>query len=43
MSDHKLLKAAEAVEDVRRLPDGSRWIDAEALRRVVLHVAGVTP
>lgn len=25
----------------RRLPDGSRWVDAEALRRVVLHVAGV--
>jgi hypothetical protein len=29
--------------DVRLLPDGSRWVDAEALRRVVLHVAGVTP
>ena len=28
--------------DPRRLPDGSRWVDAEALRRVVLHVAGVT-
>ena len=27
--------------DDRRLPDGSRWVDAEALRRVVLHVAGV--
>lgn len=25
--------------DNRRLPDGSRWVDAEALRRVVLHVA----
>ena len=25
----------------RRLPDDSRWVDAEALRRVVLHVAGV--
>lgn len=29
--------------DDRLLPDGSRWVDAEALRRVVLHVAGVTP
>lgn len=29
--------------DPRLLPDGSRWVDAEALRRVVLHVAGVTP
>lgn len=27
--------------DDRLLPDGSRWVDAEALRRVVLHVAGV--
>lgn len=27
--------------DPRHLPDGSRWVDAEALRRVVLHVAGV--
>ncbi len=27
----------------RRLPDGSRWVDAEALRRVVLHVAGLPP
>ncbi len=27
--------------DPRLLPDGSRWVDAEALRRVVLHVAGV--
>jgi hypothetical protein len=26
--------------DPRTLPDGSRWVDAEALRRVVLHVAG---
>ena len=26
--------------DPRLLPDGSRWVDAEALRRVVLHVAG---
>lgn len=26
--------------DDRRLPDGSRWVDAEALRRVVLNVAG---
>ena len=29
--------------DPRLLPDGSRWVDAEALRRVVLHVAGVSP
>lgn len=29
------------VRDPRLLPDGSRWVDAEALRRVVLHVAGV--
>ena len=28
--------------DPRLLPDGSRWVDAEALRRVVLHVAGVS-
>jgi hypothetical protein len=28
-------------EDPRLLPDGSRWVDAEALRRVVCHVAGV--
>jgi hypothetical protein len=27
--------------DDRLLPDGSRWVDAEALRRVVLHVAEV--
>jgi hypothetical protein len=27
--------------DHRLLPDGSRWEEAEALRRVVLHVAGV--
>jgi len=27
-------------DDSRLLPDGSRWVDAEALRRVVLHVAG---
>ena len=26
--------------DPRRLDDGSRWVDAEALRLVVLHVAG---
>lgn len=32
-----------SVRDPRLLPDGSRWVDAEALRRVVLHVAGVTP
>jgi len=28
-------------DDDTRLPDGSRRVDAEALRRVVLHVAGV--
>ena len=28
--------------DDTRLPDGSRRVDAEALRRAVLHVAGVT-
>ena len=27
--------------DPRTLPDGSRWVDAEALRRVCLHVAGM--
>ncbi len=26
--------------DDTRLPDGSRWVDAEALRRVALHVLG---
>jgi hypothetical protein len=30
------------IRDRTLLPDGSRWVDAEALRRVVLHVAGVT-
>jgi hypothetical protein len=29
--------------DPRLLPDGSRLVDALALRRVVLHVAEVTP
>lgn len=29
--------------DPTRLPDGSRWVDAEALRLVCLHVAGVAP
>lgn len=28
------------LEDTRTLPDGSRWVDAEALRLVCLHVAG---
>lgn len=28
--------------DPPTLPDGSRWVDAEALRRVCLHVAGRT-
>lgn len=27
--------------DSRLLPDGSRWVDAEALRLIVLHTAGV--
>jgi len=27
------------LDDPRALPDGSRWVDAEALRRVCLHVA----
>lgn len=30
-------------DDPRLLPDGSRWVDVEALRRVVLHVAGLAP
>lgn len=29
--------------DTRILPDGSRWVDAEALRLVCLHVAGRAP
>ena len=29
-------------DDDTRLPDGSRWVDAEALRLVCLHVAGVS-
>ena len=29
-------------DDDRRLPDGSRWVDAEALRLVCLHVMGVS-
>ena len=28
--------------DDKRLPDGSRWVDAEALRLVCLHVAGAS-
>lgn len=32
--------AALDPDDDTRLPDGSRWVDAEALRLVVLHVAG---
>lgn len=35
--------AGVAPDDPHTLPDGSRWVDAEALRRVVLHVAGRTP
>jgi hypothetical protein len=31
------------LNDPRLLPDGSRWVDAEALRLVCLHVAGVSP
>lgn len=30
-------------EDPRTLPDGSRWVDAEALRLVCLHVAEEVP
>ncbi len=30
-------------DDPRILPDGSRWVDAEALRLVCLHVAGRAP
>lgn len=30
-------------DDGARLPDGSRWVDAEALRLVCLHVAGRAP
>jgi len=29
--------------DIRLLPDGSRWVDAEALRLVCLHVSGRGP
>lgn len=29
-------------DDPRLLPDGSRWVDAEALRLVCLHVAGAS-
>jgi len=29
--------------NTRTLEDGSRWIDVEALRRICLHVAGVSP
>jgi hypothetical protein len=34
--------AALNPNDPRLLPDGSRWVDAEALRLVCLHVAGVS-
>ena len=34
---------ANLVDDGRLLPDGSRWVDAEALRLVCLHVAGLSP
>lgn len=34
--------AALNPDDPRLLPDGSRWVDAEALRLVCLHVAGVS-
>jgi len=30
-------------DDDTRLPDGSRWVDAEALARVALHVLGLPP
>jgi hypothetical protein len=35
--------AALNPNDPRLLPDGSRWVDAEALRLVCLHVAGLSP
>jgi hypothetical protein len=41
-ADEGPLSDLDASDD-RLLPDGSRWVDAEALRRVVLHVAEVTP
>ena len=41
-ADEGPLSDLDASDD-RRLPDGSRWVDAEALRRVVLHVAGLAP
>lgn len=37
--EHSFLAGLDP-NDPRTLPDGSRWVDAEALRRVVLHVAG---
>lgn len=30
-------------DDDTRLPDGSRWVDSEALARVALHVLGLPP
>ncbi len=41
--DYRATLADLDPDDPRTLPDGSRWVDAEALRRVVLHVAEVTP
>lgn len=35
--------SAHAPDDPRTLPDGSRWMDAEALRRAVLHAALEAP
>ncbi len=39
---HKLIPDLVGLDpcDRTRLPDGSRWVDAEALRRVALHVLG---
>ena len=40
-SDHRECLADLDPDDPRTLPDGSRWVDAEALRRICLHVAEV--
>jgi hypothetical protein len=39
----RMALAGLSPSDSRLLPDGSRWVDAEALRRVVLHVAEAAP
>lgn len=42
-SYHIKIKELETLDsdDKKLLPDGSRWVDAEALRRICLHVAGL--